>query len=84
MKQGQLNTYFKKLTLVPGTSNGDERGEAGAAVDPRPTPALQKQPAARPKVLHGVNLEHHVLLGRLLYFVYSKKKKLYKAIVLKE
>ena len=51
MKQGQLNTYFKKLTLVPGTSNGDERGEAGAAVDPRPTPALQKQPAARPKVL---------------------------------
>ena len=42
MKQGQLNlnTYFKKLTV------------ADATVDPRPTPALQKQPAAaRPKVL---------------------------------
>ena len=39
MKQGQLSTYFKKLTV------------ADATADPRPTPALQKQPAARPKVL---------------------------------
>ena len=46
MKQGQLNSYFKKLTLVPESSNGDER--AGAAVE---APPLQKQPAARPKVL---------------------------------
>ena len=49
MKQGQLNSYFKKLTLVPESSNGDER--AGAAVEARPAPPLQKQPAARPKVL---------------------------------
>ena len=33
MKQGQLNSYFKKLTLVPESSNGDE--QAGAAVEAR-------------------------------------------------
>ena len=49
MKQGQLNSYFKKLTLVPESSNGDEW--AGAVVEARPAPPLQKQPAARPKVL---------------------------------
>ena len=49
MKQGQLNSYFKKFTLVPESSNGGE--QAGAAVEARPAPSLQKQPAARPKVL---------------------------------
>ena len=51
MKQGQLNSYFKKLTLVPESSNGDERAEPGAPVHSRPAPPLPKEPAARSKVL---------------------------------
>ena len=51
MKQGQLSNFFKKLTLVPESSNGDERVQPGATVETRASPPKQKQPAARPKIL---------------------------------
>ena len=64
MKQGQLNTYFKKLSLVPGTSNGDERGEA--------TSCLTKGTGVYDKSKRGREFQDH-WLGLYNYLRYDKK-----------
>ena len=77
MKQGQLSNFFKKLTLVPESSNGDERVQPGATVETRASPPKHKQPAALPKVLYMLA---HLLSGTMAFMTSLREPESFKTI----